>query len=166
MTEAFSLNQLSAKIVGWANDRCLNERRYVVNQFVKLAEELGELNDGFVAEDVDMKVDATGDVYVVATIMCAQLGSSITVARMIDTARPLKETDNAMGILGNIASHVARNREKELLSELGTLVNYLDEMCHDYVDERGLVHCVNHSWNVIKDRKGRMVDGVFIKEGE
>lgn len=166
MTESFSLNQLSAMIVGWGNDRGLNERRYVTNQFVKLVEELGELNDGFEGGSSEEQVDAAGDIYVVATIMCAQLGSSITVARMIDTARPLVPTDNAMGIIGQIASHIARGRDKQLLAELGTLINYMDELIPQCIDERGLVHCVAHSWNVIKDRKGRMVDGVFIKEGE
>jgi hypothetical protein len=26
--------------------------------------------------------------------------------------------------------------------------------------------CLDQAWNDIKDRKGRMVDGIFIKEGD
>ena len=26
--------------------------------------------------------------------------------------------------------------------------------------------CIEHAWNEIKDRKGRMVDGVFVKEAQ
>ena len=29
-----------------------------------------------------------------------------------------------------------------------------------------ITECVNAAWEEIKDRKGRMVDGVFIKEGD
>ena len=29
-----------------------------------------------------------------------------------------------------------------------------------------LTDCLNHAYNDIKDRKGRMIDGIFVKEGD
>jgi hypothetical protein len=29
-----------------------------------------------------------------------------------------------------------------------------------------LTECLDQAWNDIKDRKGKMVDGIFIKEGD
>ena len=29
-----------------------------------------------------------------------------------------------------------------------------------------LIDCVNHAWNDIKDRKGKMIDGIFVKEAD
>lgn len=164
MTEQFSMNQLGAMIVGWGNDRGLNERRYVDRQFYKLVEEAGELDEGFIENSNEARVDACGDIFVVATIMCAQLGGSITMAR--EQAAPIQDNFTVITILGRIAGHLARGREDQALSWLGTLANFLEMAAPAYIHPDGLVHCVNHSWNVIKDRKGKMVDGVFIKEGE
>jgi hypothetical protein len=29
-----------------------------------------------------------------------------------------------------------------------------------------LTDCLNHAYNDIKDRKGQMIDGIFVKEGD
>lgn len=99
------MDQLTAKILGWANDRNLIEGSTVDKQFVKIVEEVGELAAGLARGKFDVVDDALGDIMVIAIIMCAQRGRT----------------------------------PPDILEDV---------------------------WNIIKDRKGKMVDGVFIKEND
>lgn len=103
--EIMRMDELTANILGWANDRNLIEGSTVDKQFVKLVEEVGELAAGLARGKTDVIDDALGDIMVIAIIMCAQRGS--------------------------------------------TPPNILEAV-----------------WDIIKDRKGKMVDGVFIKEND
>lgn len=87
----------------WARDRNLIEGSDLKSQFVKLAEEMGELADAIAKGKDEEFVDAIGDMVVVLTIMAEQRGLDVEA-------------------------------------------------------------CIFSAWETIKDRKGRMVDGVFIKE--
>lgn len=89
----------------WAEERNLIKGSDPKSQFVKLAEEMGELANAIAKDKADEYFDAIGDMVVVLTIMAAQY---------------------AVPIEG----------------------------------------CIEDAWNVIKDRKGRMVDGMFVKEGD
>lgn len=99
------MDQLTAKILGWANDRNLIEGSTIDKQFVKLVEEVGELAAGLARGKTDVIDDSLGDIMVIAIIMCAQRGRT----------------------------------PPDILEDV---------------------------WNIIKDRKGKMVDGVFIKEND
>ena len=99
------MDELTAKVLGWANDRNLIAGSTVDKQFVKLVEEVGELAAGLARGKNEVVDDALGDIMVIAIIMCAQRGS--------------------------------------------TPANILEDV-----------------WNIIKERKGKMVDGVFIKEND
>jgi hypothetical protein len=155
-----TLQVLTAKIVGWANDRCLLEERYLHGQFLKLAEELGETAAADVRGELNEVMDGVGDVYVVSAIMAAQIGQSITL---------LKEQnedllDGPVAHLGRIASCLARGRKDLLPSRLGQYINSVEREAIEMGIE--LLPCVEMVWEIIKDRKGRMVDGVFIKEND
>lgn len=89
----------------WAEERNLIDGSDPKSQFVKLAEEMGELANAIAKDKADEYFDAIGDMVVVLTIMAAQYAVPIEA-------------------------------------------------------------CIEDAWNVIKDRKGRMVDGVFRKEGD
>jgi hypothetical protein len=68
-----TLQQVTALIVGWAQDRNLIEGSTVEKQYLKLGEELGETYEAIGAENYSGIHDGFGDMYVVATIMAAQL---------------------------------------------------------------------------------------------
>ena len=89
----------------WAEERNLIDGSDPKSQFVKLAEEMGELANAIAKDKADEYFDAIGDMVVVLTIMAAQYTVPIEA-------------------------------------------------------------CIEDAWNVIKDRKGRMVDGMFVKEGD
>jgi len=102
---AGEMDRLTGLIEGWAWERNLIDGSSPQAQMLKMVEELGELAGGISRGKEDVIVDSLGDVFVVWTILCNQLGC--------DPAFVVAE-----------------------------------------------------AWNEIKDRKGRMVNGVFIKEGD
>lgn len=158
-----NLNQLTANIVSWAHGRNLIEGSNYRAQCVKLGEELGEAFEALDKDDEEEFQDAVGDMYVVATIMCAQLGGSITLAR--ENASELVGSMEAA--FGRVCGFTARGKEPQLLAALGEFVNRMEEQMNVAPDiDFTLTEAVTGAWNTIKDRKGRMVDGVFIKEGE
>lgn len=91
------------KIEEWAEARNLVNGSTPQAQMLKLMEEAGELAGGIAKNKPDVIVDSVGDVVVVLTILCAQLGIDIQ-------------------------------------------------------------ECVELAYNEIKDRKGEMRNGVFVKE--
>lgn len=96
----------SLNVVNWANDRNIIRGATPQQQFVKLAEEFGELAAAMCRGKMEEFDDSVGDIMVVLEILCAQM-----------------------------------NR------------NPID------------VHYAN-AYETIKHRRGKMVDGVFIKEEE
>ena len=101
--EVKPLSELVALIQNWAWDRNLIDGSTPDAQLLKLMEEVGELAGGVCKDKADVIKDSIGDVFVVLTIIAAQMGWSIE-------------------------------------------------------------ECVQAAYAEIKDRKGRMVQGVFVKE--
>lgn len=101
--EVKPLSELVALILNWAWDRSLIGGSTTNAQTVKLMEEVGELAGGVCKDKADVIKDSIGDVFVVLTIIAAQMGWSIE-------------------------------------------------------------ECVQAAYEEIKDRKGKMVDGIFVKE--
>lgn len=73
-------------------------------------------------------------------------------------AQMLKMTEE----VGELAAAIARKDEKLAIDAIGDCVVVLTILAAQI----GVTveSCINHAWNEIKDRKGKMVDGVFIKE--
>ena len=101
--EVKPLGELVALIQNWAWDRNLIDGSTHNAQMLKLMEEVGELAGGVCKDKADVIKDSIGDVFVVLTIIAAQMGWSIE-------------------------------------------------------------ECVQAAYAEIKDRKGRMIQGVFVKE--
>lgn len=83
------------------------------------------------------------------------------VARNLDVGDPKSQYLKVVEEVGEIASGLAKGNEKMIKDGIGdvavTLV-ILAERCGVAFDE-----CLRIAWDEIKDRKGLMVDGVFIK---
>ena len=101
--EVKPLSELVALIQNWAWDRSLIGGSTTNAQMLKLMEEVGELAGGVCKDKADVIKDSIGDVFVVLTIIAAQMGWSIE-------------------------------------------------------------ECVQTAYEEIKDRKGKMVDGIFVKD--
>lgn len=65
---------------------------------------------------------------------------------------------------GEIAQGLAKNRPVEVYDGIGDVVvvlTILAAQCGMSIED-----CIEHAWNEIKDRKGRIIDGVFVKEAD
>lgn len=73
-------------------------------------------------------------------------------------AQMLKLTEE----VGEIAAAIARRKDSEAMDGIGDAVVVLTILAAQlglHIED-----CIESAWNEIKDRRGRMVDGVFIKE--
>ena len=155
------MNELIAKIEQWAEDRNIIKGTKPINQAMKLFSEFGELADN-VGKCRDCR-DDIGDLFVVLTIIFAQLGESIA-----DVC---------------IQEYTTRSSKKAVLHIAESLPNFTNCASNGYTDdsivdilgylqfiasEHGhtLEECVQIAYNDIKDRKGIVYNGLFIKESD
>lgn len=64
--------------------------------------------------------------------------------------------------VGEFADNVAKGRDCR--DDIGDILVTLILQCH--IQNTTLEECLEIAYNEIKDRKGKLVDGIFIKEGD
>ena len=153
------MNELIAKIEQWAEDRNIIKGSKPIDQAMKLFSEFGELADN-VGKCRDCR-DDIGDCMVVLIIMCRQLGiPTIDLIQKDDDNYSMKEYVAWAGYwMCSWVSSGMRNSE-----ELGFIFSNLINIAH--LHNVTLQECVQIAYNDIKDRKGLMHNGVFIKESD
>lgn len=158
----------------WAVDRNLIEGSTPEAQCIKLIEEYGELARGIARKDEALIKDSIGDTLVVCIILAAQLGSdSFSIDKLIFERTALDVPDVSEKIvvrgateLGAISYFInVTNRDIDrCIGNIYALCDTLAEIA--YLHKWSLVDCLMAAYNEIKDRKGRCVDGIFIREGD
>lgn len=158
----------------WAVDRNLIEGSTPEAQCVKLIEEFGELARGIAKKDETLIKDGVGDTLVVCIILAAQLGSdSFNIDKLIFERSEVNSANvreklvmNGATELGAISYFInVTNRDIDrCIGNIYALCDTLAEIAYLY--KWSLVDCLIAAYNEIKDRTGRCVDGIFIKEGD
>jgi len=139
MNDKEKLQELTHKIVGWHKDRGTLKSKWQ-GQFIKMMEEATEYLEATTKEEVK---DGIGDMYVVAVNFAERAG-----ALPYD---PLHERNVHIELLiGDV-----RSDPRCSIDMLAGLAH-----SHGYT----LVECVEQAWDEIKDRKGKMVNDVWVKE--
>lgn len=157
------MQELIAKIEKWAHERNIINGSKPIDQAMKLFSEFGELADN-VGKGRDCR-DDIGDIFVVLTIIAKQLGVSI-----IDFEKPyLNEISNIKDEIawlgyGLTSEMVTDSETGEFAPDFGCEVARL-ELIANYFNYT-IEECVQIAYNDIKDRKGIMSNGVFIKESD
>ena len=65
---------------------------------------------------------------------------------------------------GELAAGIAKKRNDKVMDGIGDMVVVLTILAAQHgVD---IEQCIALAWDEIKDRKGRMIDGVFVKEAD
>ena len=160
--------ELLNKVEQWAKDRNLHtvEAR---TQYSKLIEEQGELGLAMLKDNIngDSGVkDSLGDYQVTLIIYC--------LIRGIDLKKQIKEegvfdVNKVFMYLGYSSSRMiaAYNRGKSIDLEHLSAERILEGL-HEITTEYGttLEETLEIAYNEIKDRKGKMIDGVFVKEAD
>src|SRR5699024_196868 len=70
------MNELVAKVEKWSSDKGLHESD-PKSQFLKVAEEFGEIGAAMARDDFDMLQDAIGDTIVTLIILAQQHGTNV-----------------------------------------------------------------------------------------
>lgn len=169
-----SLYALEQSILGWAHERNLIHGSTCRKQLAKTCEEFGELAAGLNKNKKDLIKDGVGDVLVTLIIAngCAG-GEDLFSSEESGNTRYTPST--------YMLKHEAHMAVLKMLYELNYVVERSDQSLYMWRTERlqdlikwlqvasnltdsSLAECLLTAWMEIKDRKGRMVDGVFVKQ--
>lgn len=161
------MQELILKIEQWAEDRNIIKGSKPIDQAMKLFSEFGELADN-IGKGRDCR-DDVGDIFVVLTIMCKQMGHSINdhIGTYGDSFYGTKKT--VSDLASCLASIVEKRDELEIDNEdhiapIDMATAHLDAIALDVGST--LEECVQIAYDDIKDRKGLMHNGVFLKESD
>lgn len=164
----------------WAEARNLIAGATPQAQFTKLIEEISEFTLGIDNDDEAEIFDGLGDAVVVMTVLAAQhgLGLEECIAELdeyMDDANSrggllckTQSVDNLLHSLfnqvGELATGISKKNLTKVKTGLGGGYRIIEAICHRF--DTTVEDCFDASYNVIKDRKGRMIDGVFVKEAD
>lgn len=146
--------ELIRKIEQWAEDRNLILGSTPQKQFIKLMEEFGELCGGISRNNHEIIKDAIGDCFVVLTIINKQVGNK-SEKMDVFTFGDYEE---------RFAEHILNLYEYADLGFESPLSVVSSLQCIAKKNELIFRDCIQHAYEQIKDRKGKMIDGVFVKE--
>ena len=154
-------NHFQELVIEWADERnmfCFEHGATVASQFAKLMEEVGELGEGLMNDDKKMVKDAIGDCCVVLVVMARN--SFRWAERMFDV--PIERGfRGVLAICGDIY-YFCKVGGYDFEYSVESLRCYLNALA----SQEGLdfMDCCQCAYNQIKDRKGAMINGKFIKE--
>ncbi|WP_251843081.1 MazG-like family protein, partial [Enterococcus faecalis] len=77
---------------------------------------------------------------------------------------PEKQMLKVVEEVGEVAAALARNNKNDLRDGIGDVVVTLVILAMQ--NDMDLYECLNQAYNEIKDRKGKNVNGVFVKESD
>lgn len=155
-------HELTKKITEWAEARNIIKGSTPEAQLIKLYEEMGELAAGIAKNKRDLVLDSIGDMFVVLTNLREMKQEEHTL--IIDANGKPKDIHKlaiqTFKTVGFINTNITINKK---LNNDGIYLSYqLNEIAKYY--DSSLLECAELAYNEIKDRKGYMRDGVFIKE--
>ena len=165
------MKELIEKIEGWGRDRGLDKKATLEGQMIKTAEEIAELIIGISKNNLDLIKDSIGDVYVTLTIG-NMINCKFDMAKIYDSCKhkfdripkghiSYDKSKQIRLLADKIEATLRSGYEREILE--GT--QYLLLRLADTYD-LGFVECVESAYQEIKDRKGRIVGGTFVKESD
>lgn len=81
---------------------------------------------------------------------------------LIDGSTPKDQTLKLIQEVGELSDSVCKG--KNVIDDIGDCLVVLTIIARQ--NDLSLEECLAHAYNDIKDRKGKMVDGVFVKESD
>lgn len=167
------MEELIKKIENWAEERNLIKGSTPQKQFIKLMEEFGELCAGISKNNIELIKDSIGDCAIVCVIFSSQLKlgqcyidtcyKSESVADLNNEFSCLKLSEN-LGYIAQLITSNSKEKNDILKLALARVGLYLIKIALNF--NLDFKDCLNSAYNEIKDRKGSMINGVFVKEGD
>jgi uncharacterized 18.2 kDa protein in rep-hol intergenic region len=161
--KAMNNTELKNKVQQWFIDRNLHEAN-PVKQFLKLMEESGELFEGIAKDKSELIYDALGDIQVVLIGLDQQIKNGAQISANQQELELLSMVSSLGNIAQKLYSHVCHNETQTPLIKSDLM--FLDSVIItiSLYNETTAEKCLDEAYEVIKDRKGKMIDGVFVKE--
>lgn len=157
------MEELIKKVMQWSKERNLDTAD-PNKQRLKLWEEFGELNAAIARDNRDDVMDAIGDMLVVMIIYCQQK-KYYSIYRLfefdIENYEFLKRLETP-ALIDYTAYEILHLRN--FIQSTNDIVNRLSVIAERYGME--LEDCLQSAYNEIKDRRGKMINGVFVKESD
>lgn len=154
---------LEEKVEQWFIDRNLHEAN-PVKQFEKLMEEAGELYAGIAKGKPDLTKDALGDMQVVLIGIEQQLKNGAQIEASPQDMELLLLASSLGSMAQKIHKHIMHNETQTPLvrPELVLLHSSIHAIAiHNLTTAND---CLALAYEEIKDRKGKMIEGVFVKK--
>lgn len=156
-----NLTELQPLIIDWAKERNILFPENAPKQRLKLIEECGELAQAILKNDVKLQKDAIGDIFVVLTILAEQIGEKCDLNSILEESKnyvdDLDVEIEIVSILSTATIHSTNPKEIDF-----DMVFFNLSICSIKLN-LDLTECANLAYNEIKDRKGKTVNGTFIK---
>lgn len=162
MTKIMTLEE---NIEQWFIDRNLHEAN-PVKQFEKLMEETGELFEGIAKDKPALIKDALGDVQVVLIGLEQQVKNGAEIEASPQEMELLLLVSSLGELAQKLHKHIFHSETQLPLirPELLSLHSSIHAVAiHNLTTADS---CLQLAYNEIKDRKGKMIDGVFVKEAD
>lgn len=150
----------------WFVDRDLEHGGRLDKQALKLSEEFGELCAGYLKQNEKLTKDSIGDCAVVIVGLALLIDVDVHgIFESADGVRPKEAMESFKLLNANISEfqlsqdlaskEMCRHNLVRAVAYLKSISKALD---YDFVE------CLELAYNEIKDRKGRWIDGSFVKE--
>lgn len=157
-------------VINWADNRQILSESTPTQQFIKLMEEYGELASGVSKQNEQVIKDSIGDCLVVLIILHKMKNLKGNAFKNLPKVHYEFKHNSVIYVaeeLGRIGYIVNRPE----LDWDGRLEEHINEAIHALQDvaikhKTTLVECLGLAWGEIKDRRGIMQDGVFIKTAD
>lgn len=162
------MQELIDKVVKWGHDRNLNAPENLKGQTMKLCSEFGEIGDAIVEHNRNDLIDGIGDTLVVAIIIGQQIGMPLVPDNfeiLAPDSTNWKDFHRAAARLGTFTDYVLKEHRAQ--EQALQLTYFVTAVC-DFADahEIKVYDALEYAYEQIKDRKGVMYKGAFIKEAD
>ncbi|HGO5853322.1 TPA: MazG-like family protein [Mannheimia haemolytica] len=153
------MQQLIKNIEQWAEDRNLIHGSTPQKQMLKLMKEFGELCGSIARDNPEMIKDAIGDCFVVLTILNKQIQNEANLLIGYETEGRSFDvlfrwiTKNISDLIEDLNGYNIQS----VVCDLKSIASHFN---------LNFQNCIQHAYDQIKDRKGKMIDGVFVKESD
>lgn len=159
-------NLILNKVKQWFIDRDLENGGRLDKQSLKLSEEFGELCAGYLKQNEKLTKDSIGDCAVVIVGLALLIDVDVhSIFKSADGVRPREAMESFKLLNANISEFQLSQdlASKEMCRHnLVRAVAYLKSISkafdYDFTD------CFELAYNEIKGRKGKWIDGTFVKE--
>ena len=160
-----TIKELVPLIQEWAKEREIYEKLTPFDELLKTHEEVGELIKAAIQ-------DAIGDVMITMINYCyfIELDAIEYIKQAVDLSvtgyYTISYVMHAHNALGRLISLYVWNEGKEISEPSGlrvfSILHYLNGIAH--LEGTTLEECLNLAYNEIKNRKGKIINGKFIKD--